>query len=212
MSAFLDGAKGTLRRRDPSKARRACCPVKEIGLPPTQGSTPLLRDEKQPVEKGTREPDFTDLFLKNKNKRLKKSFISNPAWGCEWGIERAEKGAPPLPRESPALPPGASEGRAGQRQALALPALPPPQVAQIASKFERQRSVEAGGPRLPSSRQRHPGSSLPSDALWAPTLGLPGQPTAAPLMPSVAQQGSRGTSQRGEDSGDRVPTLRRKAV
>jgi hypothetical protein len=37
-----------------------------------------------PGEKGTEGMDFMDLFLKNK-KRLKKSFISNPAWGCEWG-------------------------------------------------------------------------------------------------------------------------------
>lgn len=70
------------------------------------------------MEKGTREPDFTDLFLKNKNKRLKKSFISNPAWGCEWGIERAEKGAPSSqgePRSSPRSLRGQGKSEAGPR-------------------------------------------------------------------------------------------------
>lgn len=71
----------------------------------------------------SKETDFTDLFLKNKNKRLKKSFISNPAWGCEWGIEQAENGAPPPSWGEPCSSPRSLRGQ-GKSEAGPRPSCP----------------------------------------------------------------------------------------
>lgn len=43
---------------------------------------------------------FTDLFLKKQNKRLKKSFISNPPWGCGWEENKLRRMTSPLLEEA----------------------------------------------------------------------------------------------------------------
>lgn len=89
------------------------------------------------------------------------------------GIEPAEKGAHLLPGRGPFFP-GNLRRTVSQKQALALPALPPalPQLKLLlASLRGNVWEWEAKG-CLPRA-SGHSSSSIPSDVLWVPTTGAP---------------------------------------
>ena len=130
--------------------------------------------------------DFTYLFFKNK-KRFKKSFISNPAWGCEWGIERTEKGThPPLGRVQ--LFPG-SKQCAGQVRGRPLPFLPCLLHRQLTLLPASSRGKEVWEPRLKAAffTLAVTPALPPLDVLWAPPLGSQGGWTGKTRRRSLAQ-------------------------
>lgn len=136
---------------------------------------------------------------------IKKSFISNPAWGCEWGIEQAQKGTHPSPRESPTPP--RSLQRPGQVRGRPSPFLPRLLHGQLRPLPASSRGREAWDPRPKAafftSAVVTP-ALLPLDVPRAPPLGSQGGragrrggaarpgPPAASSVPPVTQQGSQG--------------------
>lgn len=185
-----------------------CSPV-QVAVPlPAQGPTLSLqvKSSSSGSQKGIprgerhRKNGFYGFIFK-KQKRLKKSFISNPAWGCEWGIERIEKGThPPLGRVQ--LFPGSLQ-HAGQVRGRPHPSRP---ASSMGSSHCCQQVLEVWEPRLKAALF----TSVVTPALppwmfsgphhWALRVGRqarPGgsawpSPLAASSMPSVTQQGSRG--------------------
>lgn len=130
--------------------------------------------------------DFTYLFFKNK-KRFKKSFISNPAWGYEWGIERTEKGThPPLGRVQ--LFPG-SKQCAGQIRGRPLPFLPCLLHRQLTLLPASSRGKEVWEPRPKAAffTSAVTPALPPLDVLWAPPLGSQGEWTGKTRRRSLAQ-------------------------
>ena len=130
--------------------------------------------------------DFTYLFFKNK-KRFKKSFISNPAWGCEWGIERTEKGThPPLGRVQ--FFPGSLQC-AGQVRGRPLPFLPRLLHGQLTLLPASSRGKEVWEPRPKAAffTSAVTPALPPLDVLWAPPLGSQGGWTGKTRRLSLAQ-------------------------
>ena len=126
-------------------------------------------------------------FIFKKPKRLKKSFISNPAWGCEWGIERTEKGThPPLGRVQ--LFPG-SKQCAGQVRGRPLPFLPCLLHRQLTLLPASSRGKEVWEPRLKAAffTSAVTPALPPLDVLWAPPLGSQGGWTGKTRRHSLAQ-------------------------
>ena len=126
-------------------------------------------------------------FIFKKPKRLKKSFISNPAWGCEWGIERTEKGThPPLGRVQ--LFPG-SKQCAGQVRGRPLPFLPCLLHRQLTLLPASYRSKEVWEPRPKAVffTSAVTPALPPLDVLWAPPLGSQGEWTGKTRRRSLAQ-------------------------
>ena len=126
-------------------------------------------------------------FIFKKPKRLKKSFISNPAWGCEWGIERTEKGTyPPLGRVQ--LFPGSLQC-AGQVSGRPLPFLPHLLHGQLTLLPASSRGKEVWEPRLKAAffTLAVTPALPPLDVLWAPPLGSHGGWTGKTRRHSLAQ-------------------------
>ena len=130
--------------------------------------------------------DFTYLFFKNK-KRFKKSFISNPAWGCEWGTARTEKGThPPLGRVQ--FVPGSLQC-AGQVRGRPLPFLPRLLHGQLTLLPASSRGKEVWEPRPKAAFFTSVVTPAlpPLDVLWAPPLGSQGGWTGKTRRLSLAQ-------------------------
>ena len=126
-------------------------------------------------------------FIFKKQKRLKKSFISNPARGCEWGIARTEKGThPPLGRVQ--LFPGSLQ-RAGQVRGRPSPFLPHLLHGQLTLLPASSRGKEVWEPRRKAAffTSAVTPALPPLDVLWAPPLGSQGGWTGKTRRHSLAQ-------------------------